>query len=148
MCLACEGATLDDMMHVVAEKIHANTVTFVPVEGGGFAYSVGMTAQGMPELYADTKSGFPLDTNPLGPEASIAGGLQQVVDRLLAEGEPPATATRLYEHNEGGSMEIRFRSWSTKNLVIARKFYTGQPITALRVVQQIPPPVRARPALQ
>lgn len=148
MCLTCEGATFDDMMRIVAEKIHANTVTFVPVEGGGFAYSVGMTAQGMPELYADTKSGFSLTTNPLGPEASIAGGLQQVVARLLAEGEPPTTGTRLYEHDENTSVEIRFRSWGAEDLAVARAFYFDKPLKVLRVVRQVPSPVRARPALQ
>lgn len=148
MCMACEGATFDDMMRTVAEKIHEHIVTFVPVEGGWYAYSVGMTGQGMPELYADAKSGFSLTANPLGPEASIAMGLEEVARRLIAEGEGVTTGTRLYSLHDDGRVEIRFRSWGVEDMVMARKFYAGDHVTALRVVRQVQPPERARPALQ
>lgn len=148
MCMTCEGATPDDVMRLVAHNIHTHTVTFVPVEGAGFAYSVGMTAQGMPELYADIKSGFPLGVNPIGPEASIANGLEKVAQRLIAEGEGVTTGTRLYENQEERRVEIRFRSWGVEDLTVARAFYFGNRITALRVVRQVPVAARSRTALQ
>lgn len=148
MCMTCEGASFDDVMRLVAHNIHEHTVTFVPVEGGGFAYTVGMTGQGMPELFADTKSGFPLTSNPLGPEASIAVGLEDVARRLIAEGEAPTTGTRLYGLHDDGDVEIRFRSWGIEDMAVARTFYTGHRISALRVVRQVRPPRHARTALQ
>lgn len=148
MCMTCEGATFDDVMRIVADKIHEHTVTFVPVEGGAYAYTVGMTGQGMPELYADTKSGFDHTTSPLGPEASIALGLEEVARRLIAEGEGVTTGTRLYAMHDDGQVEIRFRSWGIEDMGVARTFYAGHRVTALRVVRQIRPPQRARTALQ
>lgn len=136
MCLACEGATFDDVMRTVAEKIHTNIVTFVPVIGAGYVYSVGMTGQGMPELYADTKSGFTGTSSAYGAEAAMAPGLEAVARRLIAEGEPPDTATRLYHQEDRTRVETRFRSWSTDRLGVARQFYAGQHVKALRVVQR------------
>lgn len=143
MCLACEGNTLDDIMQKIANNIHANTVTYAPVSDGrhGFVYTVGMHGIGMPELYADAKSGFVVPS--FGDLATnLADVLKRIVATLRKDGITPTINTRLPDNPIDGTPagEIRFEHCTTERLVLARGFYAinENPVRALRVVRKTP----------
>lgn len=136
MCVMCDGASHDEVMLRIAEKIHQNTVTFIPVIGGGYAYSIGMTGLGMPELYADFGSGFELELPHPKAEAMLAMAVQDVVEIILTEQVTPSILTVLKDPRATPApFDIGFRRWGTEKMGVARAFYTSheKPVRALRL---------------
>lgn len=141
MCMMCAGARPDELMKLLADNIRKNTVTYVPVMGGGFAYSVGMTGLGMPELYADFQSGFALELPHPQAEVMLARAVEDVVEVMLTEQFTPSILSKLTDPRGPAPFDICFQRKSTDDLVMARKFYEGFPgcdqrVRALRLVRR------------
>lgn len=146
MCMMCRnGGDSAALMKQVAKNLIGYGLTYVPVApdpndlGGGYVYTVGLTALGMPELLADRRSRAAIEGGDHGDELVQHAFLKPVAEWAMHRQRlTSASRMRPDDYDAPVLHEVAFEDIDPAPLNVARTFY-HKPVQAMRV-RKIPVP--------
>lgn len=139
MCEMCDnGGNQEALMDKVRALVAEHGVTYVPVEDGGFVYTVGLYRLVGSELLADERSNAPLCTTHTEhrPSATDLHPFLEATVELVRHVGTASIFTRFHAKDfldQPHPMDIAFESTDSSRLSIANIYY-GRRVPALRVM--------------
>jgi hypothetical protein len=128
----CNGANQDEVMDMVARDLATYGITYVPVEGGEYVYTVGLTNHGMPELLVDRQSRATDDRADFGNERLQLAFLKPVAQwAMRQESLSPDSRMEPADHDTPVSYWVGFEEIDPDLLRVPRAFYNVK-IRAMR----------------
>lgn len=128
----CKGAKRDEVMDRVFSDLATNGITYVPVEGSEYVYTVGLTNHSLPELLVDRQSRATDDRADYGNERLQLAFLKPVAQWAIRQRFLSADSRmEPADHDAPVSYWVGFEEIDPDLLRVPRAFYSVE-IRAMR----------------
>jgi len=130
--VVCKGASEDEVTSRVTRDLATYGITYVPVEGGEYVYTVGLTNHGLPELLVDRQSRATDDRADYGNEQLQLAFLKPVAQWVMRQRSlSPDSRMEPADHEVPVSYWVGFEEIDPDLLLVSRAFYSVE-IRAMR----------------
>jgi hypothetical protein len=121
----CDGATSDQVTDAVARDLATYGITYVPVEGDEYVYTVGLTGHGLPELLVDRQSRATDNRADYGSERLQLAFLKPIAQWAMRQDSlSPDSRMEPSDHETPVSYWVGFEEIDAELLRVPRAFYS------------------------